>query len=605
MMNLDDMVRYAPLMGLAGTQQRFQQYADRERGIRYEDRIPSRELWGRAMSDQINQYFANLPQYIQMQRQHALDKEKLAYERQQREYQNKLNPLLLRQQQIANQIQEQKLGVYDGYYERIETLPIPEAQKEMLRGMTPAEGVPVISSIVQTLATRKPPTTYKTLPPNSPGNPSNVPVQQNTATGEIKTPFSASDMENWSAPDPNNPKVQALAQQMNVGVEKILPHIKQNNKGELKYEDTFSAPVQQQFIDQNQKPSTQRLIDKFPDPSQIISFSDLAPFAGNSIADQRSMALNVLNPDTIGFVHPLYEQARNEHNRKFTISGPKGFVALDGRIEDYQTGKRPVTANPPEAINVVGGDTANNIVNRFKAQGKEVKLSQLVATNPDYFTNQDPNKMKTTQEVGRPMTIPIGGPNLNPAQVRKAQKSFLNSGGKGIYQEGFGTIYPVHTISGKEVLKLNMDMDGMDTMINNIDQILELYKDPKAGVLKLGQVRGAIDAIRERIINNIQVVRDYGVISPGELTNLERSAPDIKSFMAELKKDIGGKQYMVEVYNALKQEAVRQRNLKRIYLRETGSPIFSDKYNLSSEYKLFDYGGSGSSEQPSSRLENY
>jgi len=604
MMNLDDMVRYAPLMGLAGTQQRFQQYADRERGIRYEDRIPSRELWGRAMSDQINQYFANLPQYIQMQRQHALDKEKLAYERQQRDYQNKLNPLLLRQQQIANQIQEQKLGVYDGYYERIETLPIPDAQKEMLRGMTPAEGVPVISSIVQTLATRKPPTTYKTLQPNTPGNPSNVPVQLNTATGEIKTPFSASDMESWSAPDPNNPKVQALAQQMNVGVEKLLPYIKQNNKGELKYEDTFSAPVQQQFINQNQKPSTQRLIDKFPDPSQIISFSDLAPFAGNSIADQRSMALNVLNPDTIGFVHPLYEQAKNEHNRKYTISGPKGFVALDGRIEDYQTGKKPVTANAPESINVARGDSASNIVNRFKAQGKEVKLSQLVASNPDYFTDQDPNKMKTTEEVGRPMTIPIGGPNLNNAQVRKAQQSFAETGGQGIQVKGFGTIYPVHTMGPKQVYELNVQRDDMQKLMDNIDQLMSLYEEPNVGVLKLGEYRGAMESISWRIINNIQRLRDYGVISPGELETLRESVPDPNAFFAKIKEDVGGKQYIKGVFNALRQEAERQRNLSTLYLKSTSSPIYTEGMMLS-EPKYRPLNLNPVTQNPTELLENY
>ena len=598
MMNLDDMVRYAPLMGLAGTQQRFQQYADRERGIRYEDRIPSRELWGRAMSDQINQYFANLPQYIQMQRQHALDKEKLAYERQQREYQNKLNPLLLRQQQIANQIQEQKLGVYDGYYERIETLPIPEAQKEMLRGMTPAEGVPVISSIVQTLATRKPPTTYKTLPPNSPGNPSNVPVQLNTATGEIKTPFSASDMENWSAPDPNNPKVQALAQQMNVGVEKILPHIKQNNKGELKYEDTFSAPVQQRFLQQNQKPSTEKLVNKFPDPSQIISFSDLASIGADTPAEQKDIALNVLTPENLGYVHPLYEQAKNEHNRKFTISGPKGFVALEGRINDYQTGKRPVTANAPEAINVVGGDTANDIVNRFKAQGKEVKLSQLVATNPDYFTNQDPNKMKTTQEVGRPMTIPIGGPKLSTDQVMKAQQSFAKSAGQQISIENFGTVYPVHTLGSERVYELNQERDDMQALADNIDQLLNIYETKDVSLLDLGEYSGAMDAIGWRIVNNIQRLRDYGVITDGELKTLRKSVPDPREFFRLIKQDVGGKEFIKGVFNALKQEALRKRERATLYLQQTHSPIYSQSYDLSQkEYKPFDDGGGDSNNE--------
>ena len=243
---------------------------------------------------------------------------------------------------------------------------------------------------------------------------------------------------------------------------------------------------------------------------------------------------------------------------------------------------------------MVSGDKAQEIVNRFKAQGKEVKLSQLVATNPDFFTNQDPNQMKTSEEVGRPMTVPVGGPQLTNEQVLKAQRSFGESGGKGIDVEGLGTIYPVHVLQSSQIFNLNLERDDMQSLIDNVDQLLSLYDREDIGLLDLGEYSGAMDAIGWRIVNNIQRLRDYGVITQGELINLRKSVPNPREFGRLLKEDIGGKQFIKGVFNALRQEAVRKRKQATLYLERTGSPIYSKGYDLSvKEYTPIGGGDSG------------
>ena len=534
MMNLDDMVRYAPLMGLAGTQQRFQQYADRERGIRYEDRIPSRELWGRAMSDQINQYFANLPQYIQMQRQHALDKEKLAYERQQREYQNKLNPLLLRQQQIANQIQEQKLGVYDGYYERIETLPIPEAQKEMLRGMTPAEGVPVISSIVQTLATRKPPTTYKTLPPNSPGNPTNVPIQQNTLTGEIKTPFSASDMESYSVVDPNNPRVQAIAKDLNVPIEQLSNYLVQDRHGRIQLSDA-GQQILPKLADKNEPTATQKFKSRFSNPNTLQNFSDLSVIGINDDADQKEFVYSQVVRGDIDPNHHLAKPALDHVNRKHIKVGPGGVFISGGYKEDYGKTK-PFTADAPQTYFVEPGDTVQKIVEKMERQrGIKVNPKQLVASNPQFFPNKPyelaVKEMPHSDQIGGAlMTIPVGGGDVSEKQRLQGRDSYSQ---QGVIDFGkYGKIIPSGTTSVDRKIQLNDDYNEMVDLYQTVDQYTSLMDDINArGLLPVGsKERGFVQGLRWRLINKIQVLRDYGVLTPGEIDVIEKSAPNFNSF---------------------------------------------------------------------------
>tara|TARA_Y100001963_G_scaffold160214_1_gene269057 strand:- start:2663 stop:4480 length:1818 start_codon:yes stop_codon:yes gene_type:complete len=594
----DYLSRYYPLLTLGGVSSRASQYRDAERGVRYEDRIPSRELFGRALNDQLDAFQQSIPQYLQYQRQLALDKEKLAYDREQRKYQQQLNPMLLKQQELANKLNEQKLGVYDGYYQQIESAPIPEAQKEYFRGLTPQQGLKPFQTLMQTVLTRKPPAKFETLPANHPDNPTNVPIQRNVTTGELKTPISSSDMEKWNPADPNNPKVAQLAELMNVEASELLPLLRQNQRGELDFEKTFDGPIQQRFMDRNQLSATAKLVQKFPDPSKIISFADLASIGANTLPEQEEIALNVLNPQNLGYVHHLYDQAKNKHNRKFVISGQKGFVKLEGAIEDYQSGKKPVTAEAPMSYNVMPGDEAQDIVDRFKAQGKEVKLSQLIASNPDFFTAQDPNKMKTSAQVGRPMTIPVGGPELNNNQVLKAQRSFGASGGQGIQVENLGTIYPVHVLPSSEIFNLNRERDDMQSLIDNIDQLLSLYERDDIGLLDLGEYSGAMDAIGWRIVNNIQRLRDYGVITQGELVNLRKSVPDPREFGALIRKDIGGKQFIKGVFNALRQEAERKQKQATLYLRQTASPIYSQGYDLRvKEYRPFGDSGGGTNNE--------
>lgn len=188
--------------------------------------------------------------------------------------------------------------------------------------------------------------------------------------------------------------------------------------------------------------------------------------------------------------------------------------------------------------------------------------------------------MKTSADMKRlglpeEMIIPTGGGNLNESQIKQAHQSSSDSRGQTISLPGIGTIIPVRpqpTIN--ESLELNRELNSMIKMQSSIDQVINLMGNKDArGYAKLGtESRGLIEGLRWRLINNVQVLRDFGVLSPSEIETIAMSVPDPNSFYNLITQGMGSDRFVEGVLMALRAEGKTKENEVRAYMQGLNIP---------------------------------
>ena len=146
------------------------------------------------------------------------------------------------------------------------------------------------------------------------------------------------------------------------------------------------------------------------------------------------------------------------------------------------------------------------------------------------------------------MTIPTGKSELTQGQIREAHSSYRRSG---LIDMPYGTIIPIQTATVGDSLKLNTERIDMLNIQKSVKDFVELMNNPKArGFGKIGEKeRGELEGIRQRLINNVQVLRDYGVLAASEIQNIERSVPAVNSIIALMTRGLGSDQYVIGAMN--------------------------------------------------------
>ena len=172
---------------------------------------------------------------------------------------------------------------------------------------------------------------------------------------------------------------------------------------------------------------------------------------------------------------------------------------------------------------------------------------------------------------GAKMTIPTGKSELTQGQIREAHSSYRRSG---LIDMPYGTIIPIQTATVGDSLKLNTERMDMLNIQKSVKDFVELMNNPKArGFGKIGEKeRGELEGIRQRLINNVQVLRDYGVLSPSEIQNIERSVPAVNSIIALMTRGLGSDQYVIGAMNKLYEEAVNRERQVQALLKLSGAP---------------------------------
>ena len=237
--------------------------------------------------------------------------------------------------------------------------------------------------------------------------------------------------------------------------------------------------------------------------------------------------------------------------------------------------RKPISQSAPQSILVNQGDTLDKIIQSFKAKNITVNPSQVIAANKHFFTEGDPNKMKTSAELGNAeMLIPVGGGSLSEFQVNAAHRSTDPRHNVTIIP-GAGTYTNFNNATVPFAYKLNDDLAEMKKMQSNVDEVVGLMTDPNAlGLLETGHpARGLIEGLRWRLINNVQVLRDFGVLSSREIETIAKSIPDINSTFNWTARTIFGlkpETFVEGVLGALKAEGITKANQLRAFMGQYG-----------------------------------
>jgi hypothetical protein len=204
--------------------------------------------------------------------------------------------------------------------------------------------------------------------------------------------------------------------------------------------------------------------------------------------------------------------------------------------------------------------------------------SQIIAANPDWFDKDmngkvDTGSMRTSEQMeGAEMIIPTGKSKLSQSQINEAHSSRRRAR---VTEMPYGTIIPIQTATVGDGLRLNTERLDMQNIQKSVKDFVELMQNPKArGFGKIGKKeKGELEGIRQRLINNIQVLRDYGVLSPSEIKNIERSVPPVNSIIALMTRGLGSDEFVVGAMNTLYQEAVNNERKLDALIKLYGAPV--------------------------------
>jgi hypothetical protein len=379
-------------------------------------------------------------------------------------------------------------------------------------------------------------------------------------------------------------------------VTKFLPFIKEDRTyakegqpGEIIMPqgfETLSKDLQEKQIAKTAQTPSQLFQEKHAESkyANIRAIGDLAEVAGNNLVAQRIAAVQLL-PEG----HTVRRRAQDSLNDAKVKMGRNGVFVPESFGKDYgKPGrpKKPVTASAPKSIPVEQGNTLDQIVADFKEKNITVDPSQVVAANKHFFPEGDPNKMRTSAELGNAeMLIPVGGGSLSEFEVNAAHRSTDPRHNTTVIA-GVGSYTNFNSTTVTEAIKLNSDLADMKKLQSNVDEVLDLMKRPEAiSFLKVGHpARGLIEGLRWRLINNVQTLRDFGVLSPSEITTIAKSVPDPNDWFNIVAGKAGFKPelFIKGVLGALRAEGQTKANqlrafMKRYSVQEIDFEIY--KYN--------------------------
>tara|TARA_R100001594_G_scaffold2226_1_gene8986 strand:- start:8142 stop:10349 length:2208 start_codon:yes stop_codon:yes gene_type:complete len=486
----------------------------------------------------------------------------------------------------------------------------------------------------------KPHTEVITLPVGDPGNPYSVPVEYNPKTKEWSFPLDKPPAQDFITVEPkgqfpdgtfNNsgrpqlydrknqrkiahegtsrPKNIVPLQEGNplIGqlrntfgkewVNKMLPFLKEDRTyakegqpGQIIMPPGFeelNKELQQRQIDLTAPTESQLFQQKHSKDNyaNIRAIGDLAPVAGQNFKAQSIAAVQLLPAG-----HQVRERAQYEIDKAGIKMGRNG-VFVPEPFRPGPKGQKRTTQSEPKSTLVNPGETLDQIVERFKKQGVPVNKSQVIAANKHFFPEGDENKMKTSAQVeGAEMLIPVGGGQLSETDINAAHRSNVpNPRHDTTVIAGAGTYTNFNTTTVPFQYKLNNDYADMRKMQSNVDEVVELMKDPNAlGLLKTGHpARGLIEGLRWRLINNVQVLRDFGVLSPSEIGTIAKSVPDINSTFNWAARTIFGlkpERFVKGVLGALKKEGETKASQLRAYMAHWNVPVIDFKIHTYDPY---------------------
>jgi LysM repeat protein len=350
-------------------------------------------------------------------------------------------------------------------------------------------------------------------------------------------------------------------------------HINKKNN-QISFHPSFTREMQQLVLKEARPSATQRFSKWLEVPgNEVQSFADLEPWTGTSQESKLWFATQNLAPD-----HPLHIDAQNQLNLKHVKVTPNAIIVGRG----YKDPSKPYAVKRLPEPTTEKIETGNSVSALAKKHG--TTESQIIAANPDWFDKDmngkvDTGSMRTSEQMGgAEMIIPTGKSKLSQSQINEAHSSRRRAR---VTEMPYGTIIPIQTATVGDGLRLNTERLEMQNIQKSVKDFVELMQNPKArGFGKIGKKeKGELEGIRQRLINNVQVLRDYGVLSPSEIENIERSVPAVNSIIALMTRGLGSDEFVVGAMNTLYQEAVNNERKLDALIKLYGAPVVDyDRY---------------------------
>ena len=387
-------------------------------------------------------------------------------------------------------------------------------------------------------------------------------IQLDPITNTITTPFGTTPPDNYVPVPGKDPRLDAYPEPLH----KYLHINKRNNQ--ISFHPSFTREMQQLVLKEARPSATKRFQDwqKVPG-NEVQSFADLEPWTGTSQESKFWFATQNLAPD-----HPLHIDAQNQLNLKHVKVTPNAIIVGRG----YKDPSKPDAVKRLPEPTTEKIETGNSVSALAKKHG--TTESQIIAANPDWFDKDmngiaDTGSMRTSEQMGgAEMIIPTGKSKLSPGQINEAHSSRRRAR---VTEMPYGTIIPIQTATVGDGLRLNTERLDMQNIQKSVKDFVELMQNPKArGFGKIGKKeKGVLEGIRQRLINNVQVLRDYGVLSPSEIQNIERSVPPVNSIIALMTRGLGSDEFVVGAMNTLYQEAVNNERKLDALIKLYGAPV--------------------------------
>jgi LysM repeat protein len=387
-----------------------------------------------------------------------------------------------------------------------------------------------------------------------------TPVQVSEG-GQLSAPFGTTTPDNFVSAE-GDPRLADYPKTMQ-------KHLRINKKdNSISFPPSFTKEMQKLALREGRPLATDRFktFQKENPNAEFKSFADLGRWTGTSQESKLWFATQNLAPN-----HPLHIDAQNQLNLKHIKVTPNAIIIGKG----YKDPNNPSAASrlpEPTTEEILTGDTVSSLAKRFGTTE-----SQIIAANPDWF-NKDMNgkadvlSMRTSEQMeDAEMIIPTGKSQLSPSQIREAHSSKRRAR---VTEMPYGTIIPIQTATVGDGLRLNTERLEMQNIQRSVKDFVELMKNPKArGFGKIGpKEKGELEGIRQRLINNVQVLRDYGVLSPSEIQNIERSVPPVNSIISLMTRGLGSDEFVVGAMNKLYEEAVNNELKLDALIKLYGAP---------------------------------
>ena len=470
-----------PLMGLlAGTYAKGHAYQSQLTPYKRE----AKGDWARALDESLNQYFSQLPGYYQQVRANKLQQQQLAQQKIKQGQEQQMFDLKMQEVERVKQARK-------NWPKSVASLPLSDSAKKYLTSQGYDRGAPLLNSMMTEH--------YKSQ-----------------AKGKTRL-LTEDELKKHKAPK---------LTQVNEGTGKLI--FPEKHVLEATHTTPSASPWDSFSKARGLKPRNDNSPENTQAWKQIGGPSDFLQYLGSKPSEyqQRAFITNYF-PEW----HPVWKENQAHILSKranVTQNGTVTFIEPIGQAKGPPP-KAPVSYSLKVPRMPPGKElTLTKIIQEYANKGIRLDPNAIIGLNADYFPTRNPSLMLTTEEVGKPLVIVPTNTKLDVAQADDVAKGGVKNEYIVPIKDGFQVKIIPPVVSPWE-----QEKDINQRHIKNV-RATESAREfrflaglgDELSTLPVGRIKGLTEALSWRIIADIQKEREFGVLSPSEITTIKKSVPN-------------------------------------------------------------------------------